>query len=107
MFPRKIKDHYPFYLDDKIAKQKEGYSVLSDKEKEQVEDSIVGDDREDDTTGPGPGQYQQRNNVSFLSQPFTNPKSNVFLFSFELFFYHSVFIPKGKLLIQLMEVKLF
>ena len=55
MFPRKIKDHYPFYLDDKIAKQKEGYSVLSDKEKEQVEDSIVGDDCEDDTTGPGPG----------------------------------------------------
>ena len=55
MFPRKIKDHYLFYLDDKIAKQKEGYSVLSDKEKEQVEDSIVGDDREDDTTGPGPG----------------------------------------------------
>ena len=55
MFPRKIKDHYPFYLDDKIAKQKEGYSVLSDKEREQVEDSIVGDDREDDTTGPGPG----------------------------------------------------
>ena len=52
-----------FYLDDEITKQKEGYSGLSDEEKKQVENSIVGDDDEDDTTGPGPGKYQQQNSV--------------------------------------------
>ena len=63
MFPPETKEHYLFYLDDEITKQKEGYSGLSDEEKKQVENSIVGDDDEDDTTGPGPGKYQQQNNV--------------------------------------------
>ena len=57
MFSPETKEHYLFYLDDEITKQKEGYSGLSDEEKEQVENSIVGDDDEDDTTGPEPGKY--------------------------------------------------
>ena len=63
MFSPETKEHYLFYLDDEITKQKEGYSGLSDEEKEQVENSIVGDDDEDDTTGPEPGKYQQQNNI--------------------------------------------
>ena len=66
MFPWKTKEHYLFYLDDEITKQREEYSGLSDEEKEQVEDSILGDEDEGDNTGSGQGKYQQQNNVSFL-----------------------------------------
>ena len=44
------------YLDDEITKQKEEFSALSEEDKEKVENSIVGDDDEDDNTGPGPGE---------------------------------------------------
>ena len=66
MLAWKTKKHYLFYLDDEITKQREEYSGLSDEEKEQAENSIPGDEDEADTTGSGPGKYQQQNNVSFL-----------------------------------------
>ena len=47
------------YLDDEITRQKEEFSALSEEEKEQVENSIVGDDDEDDNTGPGPGEVSK------------------------------------------------
>ena len=65
MFPWKTKEHYLFYLDDEITKQREEYSGLSDEEKEQVENSILGDKDEGENTESGQGKYQQQNNVSF------------------------------------------
>ena len=59
LFSRETKGHDFLYLDDEITKQKEAYSALSEEEKEQVENSIVGDDDEDDNTGPGTSKYQQ------------------------------------------------
>ena len=47
------------YLDDEITRQKKEFSALSEEEKEQVENSIVGDDDEDDNTGPGPGEVSK------------------------------------------------
>ena len=59
MFSRETKGHDFLYLDDEITKQEEAYSALSEEEKEQVENSIVGDEDEDDNAGPGPSKYQQ------------------------------------------------
>ena len=56
LFSWETKGNDFLYLDDEITKQKEEFSALSEEDKEKVENSIVGDDDEDDNTGPGPGE---------------------------------------------------
>ena len=56
LFSGETKGNDFLYLDDEITKQKEEFSALSEEDKEKVENSIVGDDDEDDNTGPGPGE---------------------------------------------------
>lgn len=59
LFSSETKGNDFLYLDDEITKQKEEFSALSEEDKEKVENSIVGDDDEDDNTGPGPGEVSK------------------------------------------------